>query len=112
MPTRDLQELRLLLACIPARTTSSLLLLTQLLEVRLDGSRVELEANAALVVKGDRDELQRRIHRRDGPIVLDSCAYLSRLSNLKDVAANGAGFVHDLPEGGGEVLGGHRGNGG
>ncbi len=39
------------------RTTSLLLLLTQLLEVRPDDSRVELEANAAKVVKGDRDEL-------------------------------------------------------
>ncbi len=33
-------------------------------------SRVELEANAAVVAKGDRDEVHRRIHRRDGPIVL------------------------------------------
>ncbi len=55
----SLQELRLLLACVPARTTTSLLLLTQLLEVRLDVSRVELEANAAIVANGDRDELQR-----------------------------------------------------
>jgi hypothetical protein len=29
----------------------------------------ELEANAAIVVKGDFDELQRRIHRRDGPVM-------------------------------------------
>ena len=55
----SLQELRLLLrlACVQlaARTSSSSsssLLLTQLLEVRLDDSRVELEANAAVVVKG------------------------------------------------------------
>jgi hypothetical protein len=33
-------------------------------------SRVELEANAAVVAKGDCDELQRRIHRRDGPVIL------------------------------------------
>ncbi len=51
------QELRLLLACVPARTTNSLLLLTQPLEVRPDDTgspsrRVELEANAAVVVKG------------------------------------------------------------
>ncbi len=43
------QELRLLLACVPAGATTSLLLLTQLLEVRLDDNRVELEANAAIV---------------------------------------------------------------
>jgi hypothetical protein len=44
----------------------------QPLEVRLDDSdsRVELEANAAVVAKGNRDELQRRIHRRDGPVIL------------------------------------------
>ncbi len=55
----SLQELRLLLACItvPARTPSLLLLLTQPLEVRLDDSRVEPEANAAVVAKGNRDEL-------------------------------------------------------
>ena len=29
-----------------------------------------MHANAAVVVKGNRDELQRRVHRRDGPIVL------------------------------------------
>ncbi len=43
----SLQELRLLLACVPARTPSLLLLLTKPLEVRPDDSRVELEANAA-----------------------------------------------------------------
>ena len=53
----SLQELRLLLACIPARTPSLLLLLTKPLEVRPDDSRVELEANAAVVVEGNRDEL-------------------------------------------------------
>ncbi len=75
----SLQELRLLLACVPAQTTTSLLLLTQLLEVRLDDSRVELEANAAIVANGDRDELQRWIHRRDRPIVLAVLTCLCRL---------------------------------
>ena len=48
----SLQELRLLLACIPARTPSLLLLLTKPLEVRPDDSRVELEANARQCRRG------------------------------------------------------------
>ncbi len=67
----SLQELRLLLACVPARTPSLLLLLTQPLEVRLDDSRVELEANAAVVAKGNCDELQRRVYRSG--CVLGAC---------------------------------------
>ena len=52
----SLQELRLLLACVPTRTPSLLrvLLLTQLLEVRLDDSRVELEANAGIAGRQSR----------------------------------------------------------
>ncbi len=46
-------------ACQPEPPASGPLLLTRLLEVRLDDSRVELEANAAKLVKGNRDEFQR-----------------------------------------------------
>ncbi len=110
------EELRLLLACVPARTPSLLLLLTQPLEVRPDDSRVELEANAAVVAKGNRDELQRRrsrrVHRRDGPIVLavltSSCLGFGRGSERRGLGVTCASSC----EGGGEVLSGHRKNDG
>jgi hypothetical protein len=80
------------------------------LEVRPDDSRVELEANAAVVVKGNRDELQRRVHRRDGPIVLAvlACLGFGRGSERRGLGVTCA----SSREGGGEVLSGHRGNDG
>jgi hypothetical protein len=115
----SLQELRLLLACVPARTPSLLrsfllrsgqvLLLTQPLEVRPDDSRVELEANAAIVAKGNRDELPRRVHRRDGPIVL---AVLTCLGSRRGYERRGLAVTcASSREGGGEVLSGHRASG-
>jgi hypothetical protein len=90
----SLQELRLLLACVPARTPSLLLLLTQPLEVRLDDSlsRVELEANAALVVKGT---VAIATNFSGGFIDATGPSYLlCLLVSALDVAANGEGFVY------------------
>ena len=65
----------------------------------------------AKVVKGNRDEFQRRIHRRDGPIVLAVliCFGFGRTWQRTGTAWY---YVRDFPRGWGVVLGGHRGNDG